>query len=177
MTAGSLAPEDIDLNSPLWHFAGKFWQLSDAQQACLQLQDRGWSVTRILCALWLASDGQHYSGEESSNVSHWRSQVTEALRRTRKSIAKNNATTDPVRNSIARSELEAEKVELALAYKTLSPLTGSHEPIVDDVESLALGNLQAAAPETAMDNDTSSLLDTLTRQLLRLVAEEAKPCS
>ena len=177
MVANILTPEGISLDSPLWQFAGKFWSAPEAQRCCLSLQDNGWSVTRILCALWLASTGNRYSGEEAESVLQWRIQVTEALRGARKSIQKNNVATETVRNSIARSELEAEKVELALAYQALATQSGSAQTKASDLASLALGNLHAAAPDTAMDNDTSSLLDTLTRQLLRLVAEEAEPCS
>ncbi|MEP1581511.1 MAG: hypothetical protein ABJK18_03125, partial [Marinobacter sp.] len=80
-----------------------------------------------------------------------------------------------VRECIARSELEAERVELALAYQALvsNKHTGSGEATT---ANLALSNLLAAAPEKTMDNETGSLLDILTRELSTLVEGDNKPC-
>lgn len=173
--SGSKIPEDAGPENPLWHFACRFWESPRAQEACLELQTRGWSVTRILSAAWLASHGSTFSGCESQSVTAWRSQVTEPLRTARKYITKNNPRTDIVREHIARSELEAERVELALAYEALvsETQTGSSE---DATASLALNNLLAAAPETTMDNGTGRLLDTLARELSILAKGDNRPC-
>ncbi len=173
--SGSKIPEDADPENPLWRFACRFWESSAAREACLGLQDRGWSVTRILCATWLATSGKALSGTESAQVTAWRRHVTEPLRSSKKYITKNNPRTAIVRECISRSELEAERVELALAYQALvsDNYTGSGEiPLAN----LALNNLLAAAPEKTMDNETGSLLDTLTRELSTLVEGDNKPC-
>lgn len=178
-------PADLCLDHPLWHFAGRFWSGSTAQTTALGLQERGWSVTNILCALWLASQGRRFrpglDGADGSQVVIWREQVTETLRQVRKAIVKGNPATDPARNCIARSELEAEKVELALAYRALSRdlATGGDAtigalPHQSTVQTLALENLQAAAPEKAMDNETGKLLDTLTKEL-QMFTERGQP--
>ncbi len=93
------------------------------------------------------------------------------LRSARKYITKNNPCTDKVREYIARSELEAERVELALAYQALvsDTHTGTSEKTT---ATLARNNLLAAAPETIMDNGTGRLLDTLARELSILVMED-----
>ncbi|MFO7994393.1 MAG: TIGR02444 family protein [Marinobacter sp.] len=173
--SGSKIPEDADPENPLWHFACRFWESPRAQEACLELQSRGWSVTRILSAAWLASRGSSFSGGESQTVTAWRSQVTEPLRTARKYITKNNPRTDIVREYIARSELEAERVELALAYEALvsDTQTGSSR---EATASLALDNLLAAAPETTMDKGTGRLLDTLARELSILAKGDNGPC-
>jgi uncharacterized protein (TIGR02444 family) len=164
----SKIPEDADPENPLWQFACRFWESSPAMDICLALQDRGWSVTRILCAAWLAASGNVFSGIESQRVAEWRCQVTEPIRSAKKYITKNNPCTAIVRECIARSELEAERVELALAYQALvsDKHTGSGET---PLASLALNNLFAAAPEKTLDNETASLLDALTRELSALV--------
>jgi len=171
----SKIPEDADPENPLWQFACRFWQSPHAQKACLELQSRGWGVTRILCAAWLASVGSEFSGRESNVVVEWRKQVTEPLRTARKYIAKNDPRTAIVRERIARSELEAERVELALAYQALSSdiqiASGDRS-----TASLAHDNFLAAAPENTMDNGTGSLLDTLTRELSTLVEGDSRPC-
>ncbi|MCL7945582.1 hypothetical protein [Marinobacter sp. ATCH36] len=80
-----------------------------------------------------------------------------------------------MREYIARSELEAERVELALAYRALVSdiQTGSSE---ETTASLARNNLLAAAPETNMENETGSLLDTIARELSRLAKGDNRPC-
>lgn len=159
-------PEDLCLDTPLWQFAGQFWSRDRAQTAALTLQDRDWKVTEILCALWLALEGRRYNGTIAAPVLIWRSQVTEALRRARRVINKDNPVTDTARAQIARGELEAEKVELALAHRALA----ENEVMVDmpqgsSLQTLALENLQAAAPEYDMDNEIGKLLETLTSEL------------
>lgn len=173
--SGSKIPEDAGPENPLWHFACRFWESPHVREACLELQGLGWSVTRILCAAWLAMDGRRFSGHESHTVTDWRSQVTEPLRSARKYITKNDPLTDIVREHIARSELEAERVELTLAYQALASdiLTASS---ADATASLARNNLLAAAPETKMDNGTGRLLDTLARELSILSKGDNTPC-
>ncbi|WP_254774258.1 DUF2390 domain-containing protein [Marinobacter sp. AC-23] len=69
-------PENLEPDNPLWYFALTFWQHSSAQQTCLALQNEGWSVTRILCAGWLALNGRSYTGIEDATVTEWRDRVT-----------------------------------------------------------------------------------------------------
>lgn len=173
--SGSKISEDTDPENPLWRFACRFWESAAARQACLELQDLGWSVTRILSAVWLARLGQQYTGTESDTVTEWRSHVTAPLRSARKYITKNNRCTDTVRAAIARSELEAERVELALAHQTLlsAQFTGTGQ---ESSANLAYSNLVAAAPEKTMDNETGSLLDILARELSILAKGDHGPC-
>ncbi|WP_422732771.1 DUF2390 domain-containing protein [Marinobacter azerbaijanicus] len=173
--SGSKIPEDIDPENPLWRFACRFWESPQSRDACLELQDRGWSVTRILCAAWLASSGHSFSGTENDRVTEWRCQVTEPIRSARKYITKNNPCTVTVRECIARSELEAERIELALAYQALTSETQTGTG-GKTLASLARNNLLAAAPETIMNNGTGRLLDTLARELSTLVKGDNRPC-
>jgi uncharacterized protein (TIGR02444 family) len=170
-------PEDLCLDSPLWLFAGRLWSRHAAQTAALALQDQGWSVTDILCALWLAIQGRRFGGTNMGHVIVWRSRVTEAIRKARKAISKNNPATDQARDCIARGELEAEKVELALAYRALTDdNAASFTSYQSTVKMLALENLQAAAPEKVMDSETGKLLDTLAEELQIVVQGEPPSC-
>ena len=175
-------PEDLRIETPLWRFAGHFWARPVAREAALVLQQQGWSVTDILCGLWLALQGQKFTGYGTSQVLIWRTRVTEALRNARKAITKGNKATDKTRDSIARSELDAEKIELALAYSALTGRLASPEAAPDTaqpediVKTLALENLQAAAPEKGMDNETGRLLESLIKDLLQLSEEESPSC-
>ncbi len=175
-------PMDLCLDGPLWQFAGRFWSRPAAQKAALALQQQGWSVTDILCGLWLASQGRKFTGYGTGQVLVWRTRVTGALRNARNAIIKDNPATDQARNCIANSELEAEKVELALAYSSLTRhlAPAVAEPNVvryeNKVKNLALENLQAAAPENAMNNDASRLLDSLIEELQRFSEGESQSC-
>lgn len=172
--SGRKIPEDADLENPLWQFACRFWESPRAQKSCLELQSRGWSVTRVLCAVWLASSGHRFSGQESPVVAQWRAQVTAPLRSARKYITKTDPHTAKVRECIARSELEAERVELALAYQAL--VSDTHTDSSEEtMASLARTNLLAAAPETTMDNGTGRLLDILAKELSILSKGENRP--
>lgn len=175
MSSEITIPKDLCLDGPLWQFSGRLWSQPAVQTAALSLQDQGWSVTDILCALWLASQGRRFNGGKAEQVIAWRGQVTETLRKVRKAISKDNPATDQARDCIARGELEAEKVELALAYRALTQDNPApFAPHQSSAKKLALENLQAAAPEKAMTNETSQLLDTLSRDL-EIVAQGEPP--
>jgi len=171
-------PQDLCLDGPLWQFAGRLWSQPGTQGSALTLQARGWSVTDILCALWLTGQGRRLDMAEMEPAINWRGQVTEPLRNARKAVAKHNPATNQAREWIARSELEAEKVELALAYRALTgdnpAKTDSNESTVD---TLALENLQTAAPEKVMDNETGRLLEILIEELKVHIKGERQPCS
>lgn len=170
-------PTDLCLDGPLWHFAGRFWSRPVAQKVSLALQERGWSVTDILCALWLSQQGRVFYGMKAEPVILWRSQVTEALREVRRIIGKGNPATDQARDCIARSELEAERVELALACRSLTQEAApAIAPQESTAKTLALENLQAAAPEKAMDIETSTLLDTLIDELQSFAEGGTQSC-
>jgi uncharacterized protein (TIGR02444 family) len=168
-------PVDLCLDEPLWQFAGSFWSRPLAREAALALQDRGWSVTDILCALWLALRHRRFPGFDSGPVVAWRHQVTEALRQVRKAIAKGNPATEQARGYVAQSELEAERVELALACRSLDSGAIARAGLNErSTRILALENLQAAAPEKAMDNETRILLSNLIDEL-QVFAEGDNP--
>ena len=167
--SGQLEPDN-----PLWRFAIAFWQKANVQDSCLALQQRGWSVTRILCAAWLALNGRSYTGLEDATVTEWRSRVTGALRAVRKSLPKTTANFNNLRTGVAGLELEAERIELALAWQTLmtlNPETGN----MHGREQLIHENLEAAAPATTVDRGATPLLNTLASALADVSKGELQP--
>lgn len=187
MSSEITVPMDLCLDGPLWQFAGQLWSRPLAREAALSLQQKGWSVTDILCGLLLASQGRRFTGYGTGQVKVWRTRVTETLRNARKTITKDNPATDQARDCIARSELEAEKVELALAHSAVTRYPAPDGPAEQPdaapdrsngsiVKTLALENLQAAAPEKVMDNGTGRLLECLIGELQCLLAEESQSC-
>lgn len=135
-------------HSPLWAFALTFWQHPGIETASLDLQAKGWSVSRILCACWQAAEGRPYSGDEPEHLGQWRATMTERIRDLRKSVRKDDESLTALRQHLARAELEAEKTELHLAWQWLSDVQTCQDP-ARSLEELALSNLKAAAPESA----------------------------
>ncbi|MBW0148571.1 TIGR02444 family protein [Marinobacter sp. CAU 1620] len=167
-------PEQLEPDNPLWRFALTFWQKAGVQEACLALQTQGWSVTRILCATWLALNGRTYTGSEDATVTEWRSHVTGALRTVRQLLPKTRSDLNKLRSGVAGLELDAERIELALAWQTLmtnNPKTGN----MHGREQLIHANLEAAAPTTARARRAEPLLNTLVSALADVSKGEPQP--
>ncbi|MBL1273198.1 MAG: hypothetical protein ACI92B_001390 [Marinobacter maritimus] len=158
-------PENLEPDNPLWRFALTFWQLSTAQETCLALQNEGWSVTRILCAGWLALNGSAFNGIEDATVTEWRDRVTGSLRTIRTSVPKAQASYEALRKNVASLELESERIELALAWRTLTTLNPESSNM-QEREKLVRHNLAAAAPVSGMTVITRPLLSTLSNALI-----------
>ncbi len=150
---GLALPADLRTDTPLWSFALSCWDKREIAAACLSLQQQGWSVTRILCACWQTSQGKPYDHSEDTTLTEWRKCVTVALRSIKKSIPKNLESCRELRAGVANMELEAERIELALAWHTLSTQSGEHT--MQDLETLGIANLTAAAP-TAGNTDAAA---------------------
>ncbi|AOY90282.1 TIGR02444 family protein [Marinobacter salinus] len=167
-------PENLEPDNPLWRFALKVWQDPGAQKNCLALQQQGWSVTRILCAGWLALDGKSYTGIEDATVTEWRDRVTGALRAARKWLPKANADCSALREGIAGLELEAERIELALAWHwlTYKPPEDSN---MQGCDKLIRNNLEAAAPLPGSIRNAAPQLNALASTLANFPKGEPRP--
>jgi uncharacterized protein (TIGR02444 family) len=157
-------PADLERENPLWRFAVAFWQRPGVQASCLALQDQGWSVTRILSAAWLALSGRVFAGVEDATVTEWRNRVTVALRSARKSLPGNIDNCHKLRTGIAGLELEAEQIELALSWRTLTANNPEHADR-QGRDTLIMTNLVTAAPTSPVDDRARALLDTLADTL------------
>lgn len=167
-------PADLEPESPLWRFALVFWRLPEVPGACLALQEQGWSVTRILCAAWLALSGRAFAGVEDATVTEWRDRVTGALRAARKSLPDTPCRYHQLRTGIAGLELEAEQIELALAWRTL--MINNPEPSdMHGRDTLIRTNLAAAAPASRIDYGAGLLLNTLATVLANFPEGDHQP--
>lgn len=154
-------PNDLELDNPLWHFALNLWTKPAVAEACLDLQTQGWSVSRILTALWSTRQDLEWSGTEDEAIRQWRHRCTETLRQLRQQLAKDTPA-DDLRDKIKQAELQAERIELAWIYK------GFHRPCHNVSrfsgynETLLIRNLRAAAP----DGDNISVFEDGMNQLV-----------
>ncbi|MDX1755197.1 MAG: TIGR02444 family protein [Marinobacter sp.] len=162
-----------ELNNPLWQYALALWSQPAIEELCLALQGQGWSVTRVLCACWLASRGQAY-GPEPEPVTQWREQLTKPLRALRQRLPREDATVTALRSRVACAELEAERVELALAYRELQ---SADQATTAAPDTLIWSNLLAAAPTHPIDADTRQLMTALIQQLPPQSAGGTTPCA
>lgn len=162
-----------DTDTPLWRFALALWQQDQARHLCLQLQQQGWSVTRLLCAGWLASRGIGYSGDDPLPLRQWRTDVTEAIRSLKKSLSKSDSLVAPLREALARAELESERVELYQAW--LAFRYDASATSVNDLTGVAERNLRQAAPDTSgsINGKTEPMIRHLA-QLINRVSEDGE---
>ncbi|SFM00962.1 TIGR02444 family protein [Marinobacter zhejiangensis] len=156
-------PAPLELDNPLWRYALIAWSCPKVEQACLELQARNWSVTRILAAGWLAVEGRDYE-TEAAIVQRWREQMTNALRMTRKQIPRHQPALSSLRKQLANAELEAERVELALAYESLRRPGKADTGKLTQAERIR-ANLRAVSPTHNFDQETGRLLDALVHHL------------
>lgn len=168
-------PDALPTDNPLWRYALACWQNPDVVKTCLELQTKGWSVTRILCAGWLGQNGQRFTGVEDAKVTEWRSRVTGSIRSARKSICKQSALHQPLRETLAKAELEAEQTELALAWQTLNQQNPETSAMHNRITSIQ-HNLLAAAPEQTPDPNLEAMLGKLAEQLATTPSGDRKPC-
>ncbi len=168
-------PEDLEPDNPLWRFALAIWQHSAAQETCLALQGEGWSVTRILCAGWLALNGRAYTGIEEATVTEWRNRVTGSLRSIRRSVPKEQTAYFLLRTNLANLELEAERIELALVWRN-SKAPNPEPSNMYASDELIQSNLTAAAPAAGTSPEAKQLLGILRDIISTLQPGGATPC-
>lgn len=166
-------PEILEPDNPLWRFALRFWALPGVRDHCLALQQEGWNVTQILCAGWLAVNGRSYTGIEDATLTEWRHRVTGVLRALRKSLPKGHSGCLSLRNTIASAELEAEQIELALAWHRFK--RGHPENTMQGSHRLVRQNLKSAAPAAGLTPAAQFSLNPLATVLDDLAGGEPQP--
>ena len=157
-------PEQLlEAETPLWRFSISLWNDHGTAQAALQLQDRGWAVSHLLVAAFLAQEGCVWDGLEPEAIRYWRQSLTQELRAIRKSLPKNRSDLADLRSEIAQAELEAERVELNWWYDWLQkhPLPGTPP---QQVAHLLAQNL--VVPDPKMASTLVSLLSNFARPLI-----------
>ena len=166
-------PAGLEPENPLWRFALALWKFPGVQDNCLALQNQGWSLTPVLCAGWLALSGRAFTGVEDATVTEWRERVTGALRAARKSLPAVGGC-HQLRTGIAGLELEAEQMELALAWRTLMTNTPEQSDM-QGLDTLIRTNLAAAAPASRIDDRAGPLLNALGTALANFPKGDHQP--
>jgi uncharacterized protein (TIGR02444 family) len=111
----------MSLENPLWQYALTLYSRSGVEQCCLQLQDQGAVVNRLLFACWLASQGiklDHDRLHQSGN--RWQPEVTRPLRAVRFRVREQLAAlpeAEACYRALRQAELAAEQLELMLLWQ------------------------------------------------------------
>ncbi|MFE8071189.1 DUF2390 domain-containing protein [Marinobacteraceae bacterium S3BR75-40.1] len=159
---------DLDLDNPLWRLALTLWQQPAFASAALTLQARGWRVSHLLVACFMARQGRRWDGQEPATIRQWRETMTEALRTRRQALPKEREDLASLRQALAEAELQAEKVELAWWHQSLSPGDGrDHQNLIP--------NLVTAAPSPQAASEARSLLQTLCEVLSSCSGDNDEP--
>lgn len=112
----------MSLENPLWHYALALYSRPGVEQYCLQLQDQGASINRLLFACWLARQGVRLNRARLQQLDNgWRDQVARPLRSLRYSVRDRLAQLPDAESCYAalrQAELAAEQVELMLLWQT-----------------------------------------------------------
>ena len=120
---------ELDVENPFWAFSIKFYGESEVSSSCLALQDNvGADINILLYCCWIASQGALKIKaaefvEIISVVQPWQSRVIGRLRDIRRSMKQDKelilgTLSMGLRTSIKDIELEAEKLEQMILYKS-----------------------------------------------------------
>ena len=169
-------PATMEPDNPLWRYALACWQNPELAEACLTLQACDWSVTRILCAGWLGVNGHLFTGVEDAKVTEWRSRVTGCLRSARKSVPRANDHGVELRDTLAKAELLAEQLELALIWQTLKE-SEAERGNMQKSGTIIEQNLVAAAPSDNIPTRVKSHLELLASRLAGQTTRGGPSCS
>lgn len=135
------------------------------ERACLGLQSRGWSVSRLLCVAWLASQGVPPC-PEPEQVAQWRQQVTGTLRALRRGLPRESSPAASLRHALAQTEVKAEQLELALAFPALSAHIERCGQLKRADSQLIRAHFYNLAPDRkTLDRDTKGLIDSVIHRV------------
>ncbi len=104
------------LDNPLWRYALALYARPGVEQCCLQLQDQGAAINRLLLACWLGQRGVPVDEARWQALpAEWRQEITEPLRQIRYRVRALQAQQPEVGGcyrALRQAELAAEQVEL-----------------------------------------------------------------
>ena len=106
----------MSLENPLWRYATALYSQPGVEQYCLQLQDQGVIVTRLLFACWLARRGVLLTRKRMQALPDaWHREVIEPLRAVRLRVRgqlSRMPEAEPCYRVLCQAELAAEQQEL-----------------------------------------------------------------
>lgn len=162
------------LDNPLWRYALALYARPGVEALCLQLQEQGAAINRLLLACWLGQNGRMLTAERWHSLdADWRRNITEPLREIRyrvRALRQQQPEVDACYAALRQAELAAEQVELWQLWQTAHDWPAE---AVDDAEALIAANLISYRQLTGQPLDEACLCQ-LARAATELSMAEAE---
>lgn len=155
--------ENIELDNPFWQFSLCLWEREDVRKTVIALQDDYELDTNLLLfAIWLGHEKlllEHRLEKAIAISRFWQNDVLNPIRAARRAMPKSN----PLRASIMKLELEAEKMEQAALFALPNSLAEPNNS--ESNTSQILANIRAYIEYSIQDQRSipQSLLTTLVK--------------
>lgn len=123
----------LELDNPFWQFALQTYALPKVEDYCLQLQQRGLSVNRVLYCIWLGKTGKQLS-DQLEQADHWQLQISHPLRALRyqvRALKQQHGELSACYQAMRKAELAAEQIEIAWLYQAsqTAPLATANDAL------------------------------------------------
>lgn len=129
----------MNLENELWHYALKLYADKDVESGCLQLQDAGLSINRVIYCIWLGLQGRQLDLSATHDADTWQSTVTHPMRSLRYQVRERKQGADVYEScysAMRQAELACEQLELAFlhdAAANMIPATPGSALVVENL--------------------------------------------
>lgn len=160
----------MSLENPLWHYALTLYAEPGVEQSCLQLQDQGAVINRLLLACWLGGGGISLNSVRLQQLDgDWHNGVTLPVRAVRyrvRELLASEPTGEDCYRALRQAEMAAEQVELMLLWQQ------SHhwQPDVSADADLIRHNLEQVVGDLRLSQVGQASLFQLQSAAMQLIA-------
>jgi len=159
----------MSLENPLWQYATTLYSQPGVEQCCLQLQDQGAIIDRLLFACWLGHRGIRLTPQRLRELSDdWHSEVVRPLRAVRyrvRSRMSRMPEAESCYRALRQAELAAEQLELMQLWQ----LSRDWTPEVTADQALLRHNMEQVLSDER-DQPNEVLLSQLVSAAMKLLA-------
>lgn len=159
----------MKLENDLWHYALRLYGQPGMESACLELQQAGLSINRLLFCLWLGQDaGRQLDLMVVQEATGWQSEITQPLRALRYKVRvhkQQDGAYQACYSAMRKAELACEQLELALMHDVAGQMLKGEAG-----SSLVLENLASYLNGCTLNADSS--VTAAFEQLLQIALPE-----
>ena len=159
----------MKLENDLWHYALRLYCQPGMESACLELQQAGLSINRLLFCLWLGQDaGRQLDLLVLQEATGWQSEITHPLRALRYKVRVYKLQDEAYQacySAMRKAELACEQLELALMHDVAGQMLKGEAG-----SSLVLENLASYLNGCTLNADPS--VTAAFEQLLQIALPE-----
>ena len=132
----------MQLQNDLWRYALDLYQQPGVEQGCLDLQQQGASINRLLFCCWLGKEKRILVPDlvTASFSAQWQQEITHPLRQLRYRVREQKdgrSELDSVYQKMRAAELAAEQVELAALAELAEQMPQQKSDVIAALENLS----------------------------------------